>query len=406
MPYGLTNAGFSAKTIQEIQADIVASQRADIDAALDVSDSEPIGIQNGIVAASQAEIWELLSTAFSALNPNNAENWMLDFICSLTGTFRKGATKSYVDVNVTVSANCSFGAQALQIAVTSQPSIRFRNVSGFSETLAGVYLVRFEAEQTGPVVAYSGTLTTILAPVLNVISVTNPLDATEGSEIESDAALRLRRISELSQNGGATPDSTYTDLIDVPGVQQAFVFENTTMITDANGLPPKSFESLIYDGFPSAANNSEISQAVWDNKHSGIQTYGDIMGTAIDSTGTERIVYWSRATQQGFSVSIYLEVTKDFPVNGIALVTAAIDAAAQTTQSLGKDIVQETYRSAAFAACPGINAILGYGQYNFAAPPAPVFDFTDSGKIVVPPRKKAALDSANITVTIILTSST
>lgn len=402
MPYGLSNAGFGAKTTQEVLADIEASELLLIDAALDLSPTEPIGQANGIFAAATAELWELISTIYGMFDPNKAEGALLDTLCSITGTSRKAATYSYVDCNVVTNGAVNALAGALVVAVAGQADVRFANSLPITHASAGTYVVRMVAQQTGAVAAASGTLTQIIAPVLNVQTVTNPLAATLGTLIETDAALRLRRIQELNAVGSGTVGSITTDVSKVPGVLSVHVFENTGDVVDVNGLPPHSFETLIDDGFPSTSSNNAVAQAIWNDKPSGIATYGSQIAAATDSHGDAQPVFFTRVSRLDLSLAVRVETTPLFPIDGPAKIAAAVAAKSLAIQFASKDAIPIDYKVAVMEACPGIRNITAFALYDRAVnpgvPPAAT-DFTNDVSIVVPLRSRAVLDASFVTVT-------
>ncbi len=390
MSGGLTAEGFVAKTIEEILADIGAEQLATVDPALDISPDQPLGQLNGIFAKKLAEVWEALAVAYNAFNRGAAEGSLLEAIGLLTGTLRLAATKSQVTCTVNLDASTTLSAGAVA-NVSGQPSVRFVLTETVISTTAGDYEGIFEAEVTGPVAANSGTLTVITTPSSGWNSVTNAEDADLGTDIETDAAYRLRQVAELASPGSCTVDAIRADLLRISGVTQAFVFENTTMSTDGDGVPPKAYECVVYDGVIPAADDQEIGQTIWDNKPSGIETYGDTDVTVLDSTGAERTVYFSRAD----NVDVYLTYTLDvdpltYPVDGDDQVKAAAIAKGLTYLVLGQDVVALVFRAQALLVT-GVNDVTAF-TLGFAVSPV------GTANLTIGSREVGVLDTSRIVV--------
>jgi hypothetical protein len=87
-------------------------------------------------------------------------------------------------------------------------------------------------------------------------------------------------------------------------------FENVTSVTDANGLPPHSFELVIWD--QGLEDDDTIAQTIWDSGFTGIRSYGALSGTAVDENGDDQTVNFSRATEMAVYLEFDLEVDADF----------------------------------------------------------------------------------------------
>jgi len=306
----LTPAGFTAKTLRDVLGEIETSEKDNIDPAVDVASTRPLGQLNGVYADREAALWELLRLAFSAFDPDQAEGYLLDALCALTGTTRRPASRSLVPAICSLDAGAYLPAGSLA-SVNGQPTRRFRSRARFPTSgtvaTAGDYEVQFEAENTGPIPANAGTLTVIAGPVAGWNAVTNLVDAEPGINEDTDAILRTRRASELQSVGGSTPDAIRSDLLKLSGVLLVTVFENLSDTENSDGMPPHSIEVLVYDGVYPSTSNDKIAQAIWDSRAGGVTTYGNSSGTAVDSEGNNQTVYFSRPVPK----NVYLDITVD-----------------------------------------------------------------------------------------------
>jgi hypothetical protein len=390
---GLTDKGFIAKTIEELKAEIEDEQLTSISPALNLSSNQPIGQINAIFSKKLAELWELVATVTNSFNPRQAENFLLDNIAAISGTTRKPKAKSEVSVNCNVNNNFSAASGTMFLSVASSPGIVFTNQSDVGPlTPAGTYPILFESVEYGPVVANAGTLT-VITPLTGWNSATNPLDAELGNFDELDSELQTRREDELTAPGACTVDSIRADVLKVPGVEQCYVFENVSLVTDENGLPGKAIEVVIHDGLIPAAANADIAQVVWDGKPSGSATYGTITQNVTDSVGGTRAVKFSRATIK--NVYLEYEVLVDpnfFPAAGAQLIKDAAALYGDTYLNLGVDVFALAFKAQALTV-PGVLDVTAL-RLGFAVSPTGTANLTITG------REIADIDTSRITVAV------
>lgn len=391
---GVLSTGFVAKTQETALTELSADTTSNIHPTLNTSPTGPMGQLLGIVAQKVAKAWELLNVAYTAFDPDQAEYYLLDAVCAITGTIRNPATKSLIrDVTVNLDASTTLPAGSVA-NVVDQPTIRFVSTEDVTNGATGAadVTVDFECEVTGPVPCYADTLTVITAAVGGWNSVTNDTDAVPGRNQETDTELRVRRTAELSRPGACTVDAIRADLLEIDGVLQAFVFENTTNTTNGDGLPAHSIECVVFDGPTPAADDDDIVAVVWGSKAGGIQTYGQDSGTIVDALGNTQTVYFSRATVKPTYLEIDITIDSDtFPEDGDAQVKQAIKDKGDAILLLGTDVVSLFYKSAAISVVGVTDApTLRLG---FTASPVGTANLTVGG------REIAELDTTRIVVT-------
>lgn len=346
MSGGITIDGFTIKTLEELQADIEAEQRATIDPAISQAPTQPLGQLNGIWSRKFAELWEVAQTCYNAFNPAAAEGVQADNVAALTGTVREPAIKSRAVVTLNLNAAVTVPAGSV-VAVDGQPQFQFELVTEVTSTSSGDYDGIFDCTQTGPVPANAGTLTDIVTPVSGWNSATNAEDAILGAVVESDSSLLLRRQDELAAPGDSTLPGIKADVLLVTGVLDVLVFENTTLVVDANNLPGKSFEVVVWDSDPAAADDTEVATTIWDSKPAGIETYGSTTTAITDSDDIVRNVKWSRATTLDVWLEYDLVTNAHYPVDGDAQLKALVVAFCQTAFGLDDDVVALVLRAKA-----------------------------------------------------------
>lgn len=346
MSYGITAEGFNIKPTTVILQEIIDEQLATIDPSLDTSPDSILGQINGIFANQLAVLQELIQTSYNGMNPDAAEGAQLDALAALTGTIRLASTRSTVTCACDLD-NATVLPAGSQINVSGQPTILFELIEEFTADADDIFDLEFQAVSYGPVAANSGTLTVITSAIPGWNSVTNATDATLGTDLETDTALRLRRKALLTLRGGSTLDAIRADVLEVSGVQSVDVFENVTMVTDSLMLPPKSFEVVVWDGAGEDAVDTEIAQAIWDSKPAGIETYGSDSANATDSRGETRSINFSRATPLDLYLDYTLVTNSLWPGDalGKAAIKAAVVAKGLTYLQLGQDVTALVFRA-------------------------------------------------------------
>lgn len=362
--YGVTPEGFVRKPLEQIKADVAARIHASphLGPAVNLSVESALGQFYQILCEEIAQIWEVQEAVHKAWDPDAAEGESQDNLCALTGTVRRDATKSSAVIEVTTSQAVNVGAGDLVVSVDGNPAARFVNAEAVVTAGADTVAVAFEAEVTGPIVANSGTLTEIETPTVGVVSVTNPLDASIGSDIEDDESLRVRREQELDAVGAGTLDSIRARLLQTAGVVDVEVWENVTDVTDSAGRPPHSIHAVVVGG-----DDNDLAQTLWDTKGGGIRSHGAESGTAVDNRGRNRTVNFDRATEKNVWIEVDIDViAADYPPDGDDQVAAEIVTMGRKLR-MGQEVVSERLQTAVFR-ISGVYDLTGF-RLGFSASP-------------------------------------
>lgn len=441
--YGLTSTGFRAKTTTEVLDELKEAVKAQLGANLNAQSDALLGVILAVFADRIAELWQLAQSEHAAFDPDQATGDALDALAALTGTLRDAATKSTVTLSCTGTPATSLSTGRI-VSVNGSPTSRFLTTADVTIAAAtawvattayvvgdvrtnsskiyrcitagtsagsggptgtgtditdgtvhwrylgdgtGYVTVAAEAENTGPTVGNAYTLTTIVTPVSGWSNVTNILDAVVGSNIETDVALRARRVVELSVQGAGTLETLRSNVAKVTGIGDVVAFENTTDVTDGSGRPPHSVHVIVEQGTATAA---AIAQAIFDTKPAGIATYGAQSQVVTDSRGNSHTIKWDYAT----TVNIYVDVdvsviAAEFPSDGAAQIEAAIVAYGDALL-VGRDVVAQKIKSLVWA-IPGVHDITDFdigtsdppsGEANVVISAAEVADF-DTSRITV-----------------------
>ena len=390
--YGVTDTGFVPKTLEVIRAELELEFRAAFGDDTNTSSASVLGQIIGIMATRERIVWELFEAGYDGQYPDSAISRSLTTLAALTGTQRNPATKSTVECTVNVDPG-TYAIGTLIASVSGYPDRRFVNIDTVTNagmSAANVTDITFEAEEAGIVLANSGTLTVRAQAVTGWNSVTNPEDASVGSEEETDEDLRARREDELASAGSTTVDAIRSDVLrTVDGVISCTIVENDTDIT-VDGVPPHAFEAIVLgpDGYD-ADDDQAVADCIWAAKAGGIRAYGSTTKVVIDSQGFSHNVGFTRPTDK----NVYLEfdLSVDAGWAGGAAFEAAIVAFGDENYGSGDDVIRSRLIAAAFEV-EGVNDVTAL-RLGFTASPV------GTSNLSIALREIARLDTSRITVT-------
>lgn len=395
MSYGLLPEGFETKPLAAILADIEAAELAGISPSLDVQPTALLGILNGVMAAAISETWELLAALYNGMDPDGAVDDQLTSLSLITGTLRDDATKTQVTVTLDLDGSFSAAIGTMFASLDGAPDTLFTNKELVATTPPNAsYSALFQAVDTGPIQCLAGTLTVISQPLSGWNSVTNAADGTPGTDIENNAALRTRRVTELARAGSATAEAIRADIMEaLPGNTSVTVLYNDTDTTDGNGLPGHSIEVIAYQAGATSQNNQDLAEQILDSKAAGIGTYSgnSTSKTVTDSQGNDQTVYYTRPTAVPIYVDITVVTDDTYPVDGDAQVKAALAAYALATYQPGSDVYALRLRSEGFK----VQGVLDITVFELARTASP----STTANLVMTIRELATLSTSNITVT-------
>lgn len=436
---GVTSTGFIAKTIGDLQSDLRERFRAVFGKEVNVDARARPGQLIDIFAEALGEAWQLAEAVAGAFDPNSASGVLLDNLAALTNTYRLAAAKSTVQIlaigtagtilaigrragvtgtstvfETTAAGTITAGAgwvtatpYAEGAFVVAAGAIWRATAAGTSGVTAptgtgpthndgGVTwayqgpgtayaLIDAESTETGRLQGFSGSVTTIATPVAGWDSVTNPLDAIPGRDLETDTELRLRRQQRIANVGSSPLDALVAKVVAVKGVSAVIGFENTTDVT-VGTIGPHGVELIVEGGA-----DATVADAILGAKAGGVGTYGTTLQTRSTSNGDPIDIRFTRPTLQSIWVTVsILKNAAEYPLNGDDLVKAALVAYGDA-QGLGRDVVASQLSAAIFKAVPGIIDIT---ILRIGTAPSPVSNAT----IPLTIRQRADYDTSRIVV--------
>ncbi len=269
-------------------------------ADINVDQSSPDGQLLNIFAQGGTDIRELLMQVYNSFDPDNCSGKVLDSRCAINNIFRKGGTFTTVAIDITTDRTVTL--QGLDdnyndvnaTGYTIQDSAGNQFVLVSTQTLqAGTTRVLFRSKEIGAVQTTLNTITIPVTIVLGVVSVNNPVDATEGENEESDYDLKVRRRQSVSIGSSGYLNGLLATVLQLDGVTDAALYENYTGEVDANGTPAHCMWLVVEGG-----SNSEIADAIYRKKSYGCNMRGDITYTITTVSAQQFVARWDEPTEQ------------------------------------------------------------------------------------------------------------
>lgn len=269
-------------------------------ADINVDQSSPDGQLLNIFAQGGTDIRELLMQVYNSFDPDNCSGKVLDARCAINNIFRKGGTFTTVAIDITTDRTVTLqglddnynDVNATGYTIQDSAGNQFILVS--TQTLqAGTTRVLFRSKEIGAVQTTLNTITIPVTIVLGVVSVNNPVDATEGENEESDYDLKVRRRQSVSIGSSGYLNGLLATVLQLDGVTDAALYENYTGEVDANGTPAHCMWLVVEGG-----SDSEIADAIYRKKSYGCNMRGNITYTINTVSAQQFVAKWDEPIEQ------------------------------------------------------------------------------------------------------------
>ncbi|WP_026678223.1 baseplate J/gp47 family protein [Fictibacillus gelatini] len=301
--------GFQRKTYADLIEEMEARAKELFGEKLNLTPRSFMGILIRLFAWFLAVVWQVAEKVYNNSFPGTAEGVSLDRLAKLKGMTRLNADYAYGKINITGNPGAVIPSG---FVVGTQSGIHFETteeitLDGSGKGVAEIYAV--ETGSRGNMTA--GQITEIITPLADVSSITNLEPTAGGRERETDAEFYARFQEYPSKKGASGTESIKARLLEVPGVRDAIVNQNTAMV-EKNGIPPKSIAPFVFGG-----EDQAVAQAIFSVKAGGIQSYGTTVIDVRDSKGNLHQIGFSRPTEISVFVKVQLTKGANFPSDGI-----------------------------------------------------------------------------------------
>lgn len=280
--YGVTNTGFVQKYYENIVADKRAKARELFGNSIDVTDSSVFGQFINSMSYEEALIYQILENVYYSRYIQFATGQALDDVVYAKGLFRKNGTKAtgtvtftknpaytrdvYIPVGTTIADIDGFYPFVTTVSATISTSQSTVDVPVESKYVGLQYNVA------------SHKLSYIVTPIGGLQSVDNSLPCINGTDRETDEALRLRSMNYIPGVVGTVQGliNNAKSIPDVINVSMLEFFETTDNLAYMNisgeslsTMPANSF-ILFFNGV-NDNNKADILQMIEDTRAAGIR---------------------------------------------------------------------------------------------------------------------------------------
>ncbi|MFP4017562.1 MAG: baseplate J/gp47 family protein [Halanaerobiales bacterium] len=302
--------GFERKTRTEIVEDMQAKAKNLWGNDINLAINTLIGIFIHLISYPISLLWFGLEAIYNAMDINAASGQDLDNKAKLIGITRYSGQKSVGEVTFT-GDDGTFIPEGFQIETDETEAKVYETTEEvvISDGTATAEIISLENGSEYDVSA--DTITKMTEVISGIDSLTNNNQTLGGRDRENDTELRERYFDSLDRPGGSTTSSIRANILEETEASACIVLENITMEEDDDGLPPKSFESIVYGGA-----TQSIADAIFEKKPAGIEPFGETSVIVTDDSLNEQIVAFSRATPVDIYFEIDLATNSDFPSDG------------------------------------------------------------------------------------------
>lgn len=260
---------------------------------INLSQDTPDGQWINIITQTILDIQDLTAQVYNSFSPDNAIGRVLDQRVSINGIQRQAGTYTITPITLVNSQSVNlFGLdqdeEDLYIVSDNAGTRWVLEVSQIG-LAAGSHVLSFRAEDPGETLTIPNTINIPVTIVLGVESVNNPTTYTTlGINEESDAQLRLRRQRSVSLASQGYYAGLLAALLNINGVTSAFIYENTTSVTDTDGVPGHSIWVIV----AGTADPADIAQAIYTKRNAGCGMHGTVTYTVTQPDGSPFEIKW------------------------------------------------------------------------------------------------------------------
>lgn len=297
------DTGVIVPDMSQTLSEVAAEFRAVFGQSLSVDPSTPQGMLITRIAEMRDSVARNNCDVANQINPNVAGGVFLDALVGLHFGQRRAASRSTVTATVTGT-----NGTIIPKGSVAKTTLGARFETMYAVTISGSTSVQMQAIETGPVGADAGTLTKIETAISGWSTVTNPLAATLGRDVESDAQLRSRRLDMLCTQSTSTIAAIRSRLsAQVGGLISHAVVDNPTL--SAKTIKGVSIAAKSIAVFTAGGASADIARAIYNATPAGVPTVGattvNVADTVVSGYSTP-IKYTDAAT-----VPVLVKVTVD-----------------------------------------------------------------------------------------------
>jgi uncharacterized phage protein gp47/JayE len=300
MPNTLDSTGLTTKSYTELYNELSADLQAIYGSDINLGSDTPDGQMLGIYVQAAMDNLNLITQIYNGFDPDVAVGRVLDQRVALNGIQRLAGTNTTTFVSITTTQN-GVVLQGLDLYPTNPFTVS--DATGnqyqllYTQTIAtaGTNTFQFQASKTGAVLVTANTITVPVTIILGVSTINNPTTTgtVVGTDEETDAALRVRRQKSVQLASQGYFSSLYAALNNLTGITAAYIYENVTGTTDADGIPSHSIWVIA-----AGASHADIANAIYLKRNAGCGMKGAITYPVLQADGSYFTVAWDTVSTE------------------------------------------------------------------------------------------------------------
>ncbi len=306
MPNSISATGLTVATRDELIAQYTLAFQSIYGTDINLDPDSPDGQMMNIFIQSVLDLEDLLVQIYNMFDPDNAIGVILDQRVALNGIQRQAGTYTVTDITIVTSqALTLYGLdQDTQptYTVSDNAGTQWQLISTHSPAGAGTYVYAFQSATPGAVLTTPNSITLPVTIVVGVTSINNPTTySTLGVNEETDAELKIRRQQSVSLSSQGYYNSLLAALENINGLSFAYIEENTTGSTNADGVPGHSIWVIV----AGTASEEDVANAIYLKRNAGCGMYGTQSYNVPQADGSSFTVHWDNVT----TVPLFIKFT-------------------------------------------------------------------------------------------------
>lgn len=246
-------------------------------------------------------------------------------------------TKSYLAITLKPS-------ETSNLNLTTNPLLLLQSIS-----ITGIA----NAVESGNIFGDAGSLTEIISSLSGLDSIHNPSDFTIGRDKETDEQLRHRMKTDFNTVGSGTLATIRSNLLNNLDIIKVNINLNRLFTTDAQGLPPKTYEVIAKH----TNTDAEVAKIIWKTKPNGIGTHGTTTVSVLDASGDPQSISFTKATDLYAYFKIdYTTLSEEVVPNDIQTrIREAVVLYGQSNSNIGLDVIPKKFYGVIYGSTTGID---------------------------------------------------
>lgn len=282
-----------------------------------------------VMALAMFDTMQVAAAVYNSFSPLTAQSDALSRNVKINGIRRRIPTFSTADLRIIGQAGSSITNGQAEDTLGQKWNLP----ASVTIPVGGEITVTATAAQIGAISAAANTITKIATPTIGWQTVGNPMPATEGKAVETDAELRRRQAASTAIPSRSVLDGTIGAVASIDGVTRFRGYENDTNSTDSDGIPAHSIAIVVEGG-----DAQTIGDAIANKKTPGTGTYGTTTVTTYDEYGLPNLINFFRPTPATIGVEISINALTGY-TSGFADQIAAAVAASIRALEIGDDVL-------------------------------------------------------------------